>query len=66
MQMIPVNSSAIRAIGYDPGRRLLKITFEQGDTYDYCNVPHSVFEGILNAYSKGSYYNDYIKDKYPC
>ena len=38
----------------------------QGPAYDYCGVPEAVFNGLLRASSKGSYYNDHIRDRYPC
>ena len=66
MQMISVRSSAMLAVGYDPARRHMRITFSQGNTYDFCGVPQHVFDGLLQAPSKGSYYNDHIKDRYPC
>jgi hypothetical protein len=64
--MIPVASSAIKAVGYDPSSRRMKITFTQGHTYDFCRVPQSVYEGLMRAFSKGTYYNDHIKERYPC
>jgi hypothetical protein len=66
MQMIPVTSSAISAIGYDPARRRMKVTFVEGHTYDFCGVPQHVFDGFWRAVSKGGYYNDHIRDRYPC
>jgi hypothetical protein len=66
MEMIKVSSSAIAAVGYDASARRMKITFQQGHTYDFCNVPAVVFEGLSRAASKGTYYNEHIRDKYPC
>ncbi|MEP7245275.1 MAG: KTSC domain-containing protein [Gammaproteobacteria bacterium] len=66
MEMIRVSSSAIAAVGYDTSVRRMKITFQQGHTYDFCNVPATVFEGLMRAASKGSYYNEHIREKYPC
>ncbi|WP_201344633.1 KTSC domain-containing protein [Thiohalobacter sp. COW1] len=66
MDMIPVSSSAIRAVGYDHASGRMKITFEQGDTYDFCGVPEPVYQGLMNAISKGAYYNDHIRDRYQC
>ena len=66
MEMIPVNSSAISAIGYDSQTSRMNIEFQQGDTYYYCNVPQQIFVNFLNAYSKGRYYDQYIKDRYRC
>lgn len=67
MDMIAViSSSAIAAVGYDAATRKMKIRFVAGHTYDFCGVPQSVFEGLLHATSKGRYYNEHIKDLYPC
>lgn len=66
MEMIPVNSAAMLAVGYDDRAMQMQITFQQGDTYTFCGVPRGVFEGLLAAASKGSYYNDHIKDRYQC
>ncbi|MBW2739381.1 MAG: KTSC domain-containing protein [Deltaproteobacteria bacterium] len=66
MEMIRVNSSAIIAVGYDPQTRRMKIKFSQGSTYDFCRVPEHIFQGLLRAGSKGTYYNDHIRDRYQC
>lgn len=66
MEMIRVKSSAISAVGYDPATRRMKITFMQGHTYDFCKVPPQVHEGLMQATSKGTYYYEHIKDRYPC
>ncbi|WP_296280509.1 KTSC domain-containing protein [Pseudoxanthomonas sp.] len=66
MDMIRVSSSAISAIGYDERMMRMRIRFIQGDTYDFCGVPAHIFQGLLNARSKGTYYNDHIRDRYQC
>jgi hypothetical protein len=66
MEMMPVHSSAIRRVGYDPSTRQMKIEFEQGNIYDFCGVPLSIYQGLMNAGSKGAYYNEQIRDRYPC
>lgn len=66
MEMIHVNSSAISAIGYDQNTMRMRIRFTQRDTYDFCGVPADIFQGLLNAKSKGTYYNDHIRDRYQC
>jgi hypothetical protein len=67
MDMIAViSSSAVAAVGYDAASRKMRIRFVAGETYDFCDVPQSVFEGLLAARSKGRYYNEHIKDRYPC
>ena len=65
MEMIPVRSRAIRAVGYDAHSMQMRILFKQGRTYDFCRVPVQIYRGLMDASSKGTYYNDYIRDKYP-
>jgi hypothetical protein len=66
MEMIPIRSTAIRAVGYEPTTQRMKIAFVEGHTYDFCRVPEHIFTGLLRSGSKGRYYNDHIKDRYHC
>lgn len=63
MQMVPVSSSNLSAVGYDPTTRVLRIAFHSG-TYDYYDVPASTYSGLMNASSKGQYHHSYIKNNY--
>lgn len=60
------NSSAIKRAEYDPQTRRLTIWFPEGKPNYYCNVPQHVWDGLINARSKGRYFNDHIDEKYPC
>jgi hypothetical protein len=62
MLLIRVNSSAIRAVGYDG--YTLTIEFRGGRIYDHPGVSESVYLGLMSASSKGAYYNHYIRGKY--
>ena len=62
MSLIPVSSSAIRAIGYD-GYTLV-VVFHNSGRYDHPGVPESVFYGLMNASSMGAYYNQNIRGRY--
>ena len=62
--MIPVNSSAIRAVGYDVYTLILSVEFHTGKVYDHPGVPHWVYDGLMRAPSKGAYYSRYIRGKY--
>jgi hypothetical protein len=66
MQMISVSSSAISAVGYDPRTMRMQIRFKQGHTYTFCRVPQHVFDSLLGAGSKGTYYDQHIRDRYQC
>ena len=66
MQMIRVSSSAITAVGYEASSGRMKIEFTQGHSYDFCRVPQYVYDGLMRATSKGTYYNENIRDRYTC
>lgn len=60
MNMTPVTSSNLVSVGYDRGTSTLRIRFHSG-TYDYYGVPESIYNGLMNASSKGTYHHQYIK-----
>lgn len=62
MTMILVNSSAIRAVGYDG--YTLTVEFHSGRTYDHPGVPYSVYAGLRRASSKGAFCNQHIRGCY--
>ena len=62
MSMIPVSSSAIRAIGYEDGT--LAVAFHNSGTYLHPGVPYSVFERFMRSGSKGAFYNQNIRGRY--
>ncbi len=64
--MQPVKSSLLNKVGYDPETKVLAVQMNySSDVYLYQDVPQSVFDGLLAADSKGSYYVKNIKGKYP-
>ena len=64
MDRIPVASSNISSVGYDPTSSILEVEFNSGSIYQYLNVPQSEYEGLMNAGSKGRYLNRNIKGRY--
>jgi hypothetical protein len=63
--MPSVESSVIRSIEYDDEERALLITFTSGLAYRYAAVPEVEYDALLSAASKGVFFNDRIKDRYP-
>lgn len=61
MQRIPVTSSNLKDVGYDSQTFTLEIGFLNGRVYQYFNVPEARYDGLMNASSKGSYFDAYIK-----
>lgn len=66
MNRTPVNSSALRSVGYDPATLTLETELSSGRVYQYLDVPESVFTEFMNAPSLGIYYNKSIKNDYRC
>lgn len=64
IQRIVVASSNIASVGYDAEKRILEIEFHHGAIYQYFDVPKEVYDGLMGAGSKGSFYMNEIKDKF--
>jgi hypothetical protein len=62
--MIRVESSSVRAIGYDDATQRLHIQYRTGTHYIYYGVPRRVFDELLTAPSKGSFVNRQVKNVY--
>ncbi|MEC0543642.1 KTSC domain-containing protein [Bacillus inaquosorum] len=63
MNLVPVNSSNLSAVGYDSQSKVLRIVFKNG-TYDHFDVPKGVYDSLMSAPSKGKYYHACIKNRY--
>lgn len=63
MQHISVSSSNISSVGYEGNT--LEIAFHNGGVYHYANVPQQIYQGLMAAGSKGSFFHQNIKDVYP-
>ena len=64
MEMIPVESSNVREIGYDADTQTLGIIFNRGMLYHYFEVPQEVFDGLQEAPSIGKYFNSEVRNRY--
>src|SRR5262245_55988802 len=59
-----VESSMMNNVEYDESSNELDITFVGGKTYRYLKVPPDVYADLLDAESKGEFFNERIKDLY--
>ncbi len=57
-------STAVAKIEYDQTRQRLTVTFLTGRIYEYVDVPAEVAASFQSAYSKGTFFNSYIRDRY--
>jgi KTSC domain len=63
MSLVLVNSSSIRAVGYD-GSRLFVQFHTSATIYTHYGVPYSVYAGLMQAGSMGAFYNRHIRGRY--
>jgi hypothetical protein len=61
----PVVSSMMRSVGYDDAHAVLEIEFVTGTVYRYHAVPRREWTGLMEAQSKGRYFEAHVRDKYP-
>jgi hypothetical protein len=58
-------STVIRRFDYMPDARELTVEFVTGRRYVYSDVPLEEVEAMRRAFSKGTYFNKRIRDRYP-
>lgn len=61
IEMVPVESAAISAIGHDLKSKTLRLQFSSGGTYDYRGVAAQKHKEMMAAASKGSFYHAFIR-----
>jgi hypothetical protein len=64
--MPDVQSSVMTFVKYDYDAGELDMTFTSGKTYRYLKVPLEIFDGLLDAESKGEFFNDNVKNSFVC
>jgi hypothetical protein len=60
--MVPVDSSALKSVGYDRGT--LWVEFHHSGLYEYQNVPPATYHRLLFNTSKGKYFDRHIRGRY--
>lgn len=61
---VPVDSSSLASVGYSPENSVLEAEFRHGVAYRFFLVPQRVFDDLLRAESKGTYFNRFIRGRY--
>jgi hypothetical protein len=62
--MKPVNSSTVKAIGYDAAKKVLDVEFHHGGTYRYVGVPAELYAELEAAESPGKFLHAKIKGRF--
>ena len=65
MDITAVASTTLSTVAYDGIRNLLQLEFRSRAVYHYFGVPAAVHEALLGAPSKGGYFNQAIRGRYP-
>jgi hypothetical protein len=60
-----VPSTSIRKSEYNPETRILSVWFvASGRRYDYLGVSPETYDAFRNAFAKGRFFNDHIRDRF--
>lgn len=63
--LTPVTSSNLHSVGYSKTQNSLVVKFKSsGRIYAYENVPLAVYQDLMNANSKGIFFDSEIKGSY--
>jgi hypothetical protein len=63
IELHPIESSQVKAVGYDPKTKTLAVTFVRGTgaIYHYPNVEQATFDAFMASDSAGSFFGQHIK-----
>lgn len=57
-----VASTNLASVGYDGATQTLEVRFLSGRIYRYHGVPENLHEQLMQATSKGQFFNAHIRD----
>ena len=64
LPMVAIRSSSLAQVAYDCHQSILRVQFRDGTAYDYEGVPLQSYLDLLQADSKGAYFNRHIRNLY--
>lgn len=62
--IVDIDSSNLKRAQYDTETKLLEVEFKTGATYEYEEVPHTIFTRMRMSESQGKYFNTEISKKF--
>jgi hypothetical protein len=65
MNVTAVESTTLATVAYDGTQNLLQLEFCSQAIYQYFGVPASVHKDLLLAPSKGRYFNQAVRGRFP-
>ena len=64
VEMKQVNAGSLRAIGYDPGQRVLRVEMTNGSLMEYSGVSEDTWRRFAGSGSQWSFFRDNIEENY--
>ena len=64
MDMKHINSGKLRAIGYDPRARMLRVQLDDGSILQYSGVGEELWRRLDSSGAAWSYYRDNIEEEF--
>lgn len=64
METRKISSGRLRTIGYDAGKRLLRVQLDDGTTLEYEGVGQEVWRRLSTASSAWSVYRDNVEEEF--
>lgn len=64
MEMKPINSGKLRAIGYDARARILQVKLDTGDTLQHSGVGEDLWRRLSSSGAAWSFYRDNIEEEF--
>ena len=61
---IAVQSTTLVAMAYDVDQQMLQLEFRDRSVYRYFGVPANLYQDLLDAPSKGKYFNRFIRERF--
>ena len=59
-----LHSNTLLSVRYCRDARLLELTFQDCSCYRFLDVPTEYFEALMAAPSKGTYFNQFIRNQF--
>jgi hypothetical protein len=63
---VPVQSKLLASMAYNHDQAKLQLEFRDGTVYQYFQVPRQTYQSLLQADSKGTYFNRRIRTVFRC
>jgi KTSC domain len=63
---VAVQSSLLAGVAYDHDQAVLQLRFRGGTVYQYFHVPRQTYQDLLQADSKGAYFNRNVRGVFRC